>query len=49
VLFIEEFGLRIAMLNIGATLSSGVRSLIAAGILAKMGGVHGITAWRWVS
>ncbi|ORY25829.1 major facilitator superfamily domain-containing protein [Naematelia encephala] len=44
----KEIGMRISLLNIGTNLSSGIGSLIAAGILDRMQGLHGLSAWRWL-
>lgn len=48
-LYLHPFILhRIAILYAGNTVSNCFGGLIAAGVLARMEGVQGIRAWRWL-
>ncbi|KAJ7711487.1 MFS general substrate transporter [Mycena metata] len=44
----KELAFRSAILYVGLLISNAFGALIAAGILAKMEGVRGIRAWRWL-
>ncbi|EIW75944.1 MFS general substrate transporter [Coniophora puteana RWD-64-598 SS2] len=44
----SELGARIAMLCCGSFVGNGWGALLASGILARMGGVLGHAAWRWL-
>ncbi|KAJ7712151.1 MFS general substrate transporter [Mycena metata] len=44
----KELAFRSAILYVGLLISNAFGALIAAGILARMEGVRGIRAWRWL-
>ncbi|KAJ5725451.1 uncharacterized protein N7483_006808 [Penicillium malachiteum] len=44
----REIGVRMALLICGILLSNAFAGLISAGILSGMGGVAGLTAWKWL-
>ncbi|KAH9210361.1 major facilitator superfamily domain-containing protein [Leptodontidium sp. 2 PMI_412] len=44
----KELALRTAILYTGLVLATAFSGLIAAGIFARMDGVHGHAAWRWL-
>ncbi|KAK1996656.1 major facilitator superfamily transporter, partial [Colletotrichum falcatum] len=44
----KEVASRIAVLYCAQILATGLSSLIAAGIFAGMGGLNGISGWRWL-
>ncbi|KAF8066034.1 MFS general substrate transporter [Lyophyllum atratum] len=44
----KEIGLRIAWLNVGNMLATGLGSVLAAGIMSGMEGTQGIRGWRWI-
>ncbi|EIW75945.1 MFS general substrate transporter [Coniophora puteana RWD-64-598 SS2] len=44
----SELGARVAVLCCGSYIGNGWGALLASGILARMGGVLGHAAWRWL-
>ncbi|KAF9223175.1 MFS general substrate transporter [Gyrodon lividus] len=44
----DEIGLRTSILLCGSLMSNGWGTLIASGVLARMQGVLGYAAWRWL-
>jgi len=44
----KEMYLRVTILNAGNLAAQGFGGLIAAGVLADMGGKKGIAAWKWL-
>lgn len=40
--------LRMSIFYSGALIAGAFGNLIAAGILDGLGGVHGLSAWRWL-
>lgn len=44
----KEVAARMAIFYTGNMLASSFSGLIAAGVFAGLGGVHGISGWRWL-
>lgn len=44
----KELNLRMSIFYSGALIAGAFGNLIAAGILDGLGGVRGLSAWRWL-